>query len=240
MARPKTHLTWKRIINGILRKKRLLLYSTKQWFRQNMQFEYVKANYEMFHIAPNHLEAQSHWIKIVRNAFAVKPRECQLRQRIVWWCDKSCVEDETSCTFACRLRFDKIFQTIQWLYASIKSHYRINLENVEIGKISGIQKIFFEKDFAIYFDETTDICGRYILNVVAIALNQSSPQSPILIDVIELDKTNAENIVGELTHKISSFWIKSRSNLSILNFFSQTCCILHQGKSRHNCEISPC
>ncbi len=58
-------------------------------------------------------------------------------------------------------------------------------------------KQFVDSPFAIYFDETTDVRGKYILSIMGRPLNGNTKNS-ILLDILELDKTNSDNILCEL------------------------------------------
>ncbi len=60
-------------------------------------------------------------------------------------------------------------------------------------------------DLYLVFDESTDCCGRYVLNILLGECNLSFRCRPHLIKCIELEKTNAANITKEIINKIMSF-----------------------------------
>jgi hypothetical protein len=83
---------------------------------------------------------------------------------------------------------------------SVKSEswYRKNLlEDVEFKKTE--QNIIYFQNKPIYcvFDETTDIKGRYILNILIGECSKDKRMPPVLMRTVELVKTNAININQE-------------------------------------------
>lgn len=64
-------------------------------------------------------------------------------------------------------------------------------------------KHFYDKDFILFFDETTDINGRYILNIMAKVLD-GTKQETYLINSICLDKTNTAQILSKLEFTLGS------------------------------------
>lgn len=61
-----------------------------------------------------------------------------------------------------------------------------------------IFEYFIDKDFYFIFDETTDIKGRYILNILGGVCEENFKYKTYLLETIELSKTNAENINNEI------------------------------------------
>ncbi len=66
-----------------------------------------------------------------------------------------------------------------------------------------VRSLFDGKNFSIIFDETTDVNGRYILNLFGYILD-NHPKLLVLLDSVELEKTNSFNIVKEVNFTIAS------------------------------------
>ncbi len=74
-----------------------------------------------------------------------------------------------------------------------------------------VKKHFYGKFFCIYLDETCDVNGRYILNIFGKTLENTA--SPILLlNTIELKKTNCETIFRELMFLIPNLTGDDQSN----------------------------
>ncbi len=76
---------------------------------------------------------------------------------------------------------------------------------------------FRSNPFCLLFDETTDSNGRYILNIFGYTLTNNY-QKPKLLDVIELKKTNSENILYEISFLLGSIIVNrgDRNNFRFL------------------------
>ena len=62
--------------------------------------------------------------------------------------------------------------------------------------------IFRDCDFAIHFDESTDACQRYILNIMAVPLIGTATRS-YLLESVELTQTNSANIIDRISFIIA-------------------------------------
>ncbi len=92
---------------------------------------------------------------------------------------------------------------------SINSHtfYRdIVLSNLFNEKMKEIESQFEdESECYIVFDESTDSCSRHILNILIDKYSKVERNKPFLISVVEVSKTNAENINLEVLKVIMDF-----------------------------------
>ncbi len=69
-----------------------------------------------------------------------------------------------------------------------------------------IQNYFIEADaLYIIFDETTDSCDRYILNILLGKCSSTARNVPKLIASVELNKTNAKNVTTEIINRVLEF-----------------------------------
>lgn len=81
------------------------------------------------------------------------------------------------------------------------------LDKVYLETISKI-KTQLENNF-IYFvvDETTDVCGRYIANLLVGVLSEKTPSKPYLIAVKELEKTNNVTISRFIHESLTNIFL---------------------------------
>ncbi len=96
--------------------------------------------------------------------------------------------------------FDKAFNYKLKSYQAYRAGVLDKIVKEEKKKIN---EFFYNEEFSIMFDETTDINGNYILNVFGRILN-NKPNKAILIDTIRLEKTNSDNILKEINFIIAS------------------------------------
>ncbi len=92
----------------------------------------------------------------------------------------------------------------------INSHtfYRVKiLDSLYNKRINAAKEQLKEfKFYYIIFDETTDSCGRYILNLLIGGCSEQKRQRPFLVSVIELNKTNSEIINNEIFNRFLKFF----------------------------------
>ncbi len=60
--------------------------------------------------------------------------------------------------------------------------------------------------FYLVFDETIDVNGRYILNILIGGCVQNKRNRPKLLSTVALDKTNAENVNAKILSELNSFF----------------------------------
>ncbi|KAG0440463.1 hypothetical protein DMUE_1731 [Dictyocoela muelleri] len=72
------------------------------------------------------------------------------------------------------------------------------LEPLFIKQKLEIYNILKEKDIYLMFDETTDVNGRFILNILGGICSKSSRSKSYLIRTVELSKTNSEAVSREI------------------------------------------
>jgi hypothetical protein len=58
----------------------------------------------------------------------------------------------------------------------------------------------------VYFDETTDMMGRYIVNLLVGVLKNDVPTKPYLISCKELDKTNYSTVSRFINNSLKTLW----------------------------------
>ncbi|KAG0430765.1 hypothetical protein DMUE_5633 [Dictyocoela muelleri] len=87
-----------------------------------------------------------------------------------------------------------------------ESYYRKLLLPVFEKKRSKIFESLRNKDVYILFDETTDINGKYILNIMSGVCGRSSRENTYLIRTVELTKTNSETIGQEIINVMSEIY----------------------------------
>jgi len=107
-----------------------------------------------------------------------------------------------------------------------ESHYRKTLLNdVFEEKMNEIKQEVKDKDIYLMFDETTDACGRYILNILVGVCSNISRQKAFLIKSVELNKTNSVNINQEIV-KVLNYIYENKTE-----YYNQVRLILSDGAS---------
>jgi len=96
-----------------------------------------------------------------------------------------------------------------------QTYRSLYLPRIVSEKQKKILDSFYNQEFSLYFDETTDANGRYILNVMAKVLNGEKTKC-YLISSVQLERTNTKNIVDSLNFILGSL-IQSgcKKNLNI-------------------------
>ncbi len=80
------------------------------------------------------------------------------------------------------------------------------------NKLNTIKNFFNEADsLYIIFDETTDVCSRYILNILIGKCSDSKRERPYLIGTVELTKTNASNVNFQIFNTLNHFFDQDTS-----------------------------
>ncbi|KAG0438495.1 hypothetical protein DMUE_3053 [Dictyocoela muelleri] len=86
------------------------------------------------------------------------------------------------------------------------THYQTSVvDKLYVEKYSEILSKFISKEYYLMFDETTDIKGRYLLNIFVGLWSNRAGNNPMLIKIVELSKTNADNVLKEVLNIVSSF-----------------------------------
>lgn len=99
--------------------------------------------------------------------------------------------------------FNCIFKDLFNFVPFSSSHYRKNfLSSLYENYINDVFKNFENKNFFLMFDETPDSRSRKILNILIGELDAETYKKAILIDTIELNKTDSANISVELNYII--------------------------------------
>lgn len=84
-------------------------------------------------------------------------------------------------------------------------HYRtVVVDKLYCEQFDEILGSFKNVDYYIIFDETTDIKGRYILNILAGLCSNTTPSSAKLLRMIELNKTNADTVMAEIMNVVTA------------------------------------
>ncbi|KAG0441322.1 hypothetical protein DMUE_1131 [Dictyocoela muelleri] len=73
-------------------------------------------------------------------------------------------------------------------------YYRRMLERLFIEQKLEIYNILKEKDIYLMFDETTDVNGRYILNILGGICSKYSRSKSYLIHLVELSKITVKQL----------------------------------------------
>ena len=84
-----------------------------------------------------------------------------------------------------------------------QTYRSLYLPRIVSEKQKKILDSFYNQEFSLYFDETTDANGRYILNVMAKVLNGEKTKC-YLISSVQLERTNTKNIVDSLNFILGS------------------------------------
>lgn len=87
---------------------------------------------------------------------------------------------------------------------------------IEQEERTKIIEIFKGKNFCLFLDETTDVNGRYILNIFGQVL-ENTFKKPVLLESIELNKTNSDNIMREIIFLVPKLMNDDISSRKILN-----------------------
>ncbi len=56
------------------------------------------------------------------------------------------------------------------------------------------------------FDESTDACGRYILNLLIGECNNERRTRPYFLELVKLDKVNADSVTSAIIKKFAEFF----------------------------------
>jgi hypothetical protein len=88
--------------------------------------------------------------------------------------------------------------------SSLRKNYISDVYSETILKIKSIVK-----DNCVWFtvDETTDSCGRYIVNLLIGVLNENSETKPYLIATKQLDQTNHKTIANFVNDSLTKFYL---------------------------------
>ncbi|KAG0438038.1 hypothetical protein DMUE_3341 [Dictyocoela muelleri] len=86
------------------------------------------------------------------------------------------------------------------------AHYQTSVvDKLYAEKYSELLSKFLCKEYYLMFDETTDIKGRYLSNILVGLWSNSKGNNPMLIKMVDLSKTNADNVLKEVLNIVSSF-----------------------------------
>jgi hypothetical protein len=68
-------------------------------------------------------------------------------------------------------------------------------------------KSTISNNFIFSVDETTDVCGRYIANLIIGILHEESPTKAFLIASKELEKTNSNTVIKFVHDELTKFFL---------------------------------
>jgi hypothetical protein len=94
----------------------------------------------------------------------------------------------------------------KYIVIAVKSEstYRKKIIKTIYEKEFHYLKMFFsDKEIYIIFDETTDSCGRFILNILLGECNLKNRMAPKLFKTIELETTNSSNCNLEILNVLN-------------------------------------
>lgn len=113
------------------------------------------------------------------------------------------------------------------LYSS--THYRSTiLPKMANDKIDKIKKFFIDKFYYIQFDETSDSCGRKILNLLIGQCIEVRRKRPFLIKSVLLQDCTGENVCDQIEDLVLSFSLKpeDKNNFKLLLSDQAPYCVL--------------
>ncbi|KAG0436027.1 hypothetical protein DMUE_4420 [Dictyocoela muelleri] len=86
------------------------------------------------------------------------------------------------------------------------THYQTSVvDKLYAEKYSELSSKFISKEYYLMFDETTDIKGHNLSNILVGLWSNSKENNPMLIKMVELRKSNADNVLKKVLNIVSSF-----------------------------------
>ncbi len=88
------------------------------------------------------------------------------------------------------------------------SHYRDTIvKSIYVDKLQDMKYKFENiKNYYVIFDESTDACGRYILNLLIGECNNERRTRPYFLGLVKLDKVNADSVTSAIIKKFAEFF----------------------------------
>lgn len=87
-----------------------------------------------------------------------------------------------------------------------ESHYRKLLPNLSKKLYTSIFDLLRGKNIFLLFDETTDVNGRYILNIMGGICSEDMREETYLLRTVELIKTNNKTVSQEIIDLMSNLY----------------------------------